>query len=384
MTARADLEQIRAAAGSVLDPEIGRPLADLGMVGPVSVGRGGRVRLQLRLTTESCPLVGELQASLEAAVRNVDGVRDVEFDVVAMPARERVELAERLSGTTAPLTGALGIGNTRVYAVASGKGGVGKSTVTANLAAALAATGKRVGVLDADVWGYSIPQLFGVRRTPVVLGELMLPIPAHGVALMSIGFFVNEEQPVVWRGPMLHKALQQFVADTYWGSLDALFVDLPPGTGDATLSLLQVLPDTALLVVTTPQTAAQVVASRVARMAAQTEVPIVGVIENMSAAVCGECGTQTAVFGRGGGARLAEDAGAPLLGQIPLDLALREAGDRGVPVVLDAPDAASARELSRIANNLPTPPRKFTGKALPLAVIESGKAAASEAHAVHG
>jgi ATP-binding protein involved in chromosome partitioning len=382
MAKHIDSERVRAAASAVLDPEIGRTLGDLGMLGETSVGRSGRVRLQLRLTTENCPVVGELEAAVDAAVRTVDGVREVEFDVVAMPARERAELAERLARTTPPLTGALGIGGTRVYAVASGKGGVGKSTVTANLAAALAATGKRVGVLDADVWGYSIPQLFGVRRTPVVLGELMLPIPAHGVALMSIGFFVNEEQPVVWRGPMLHKALQQFVADTYWGNLDALFVDLPPGTGDATLSLLQVLPDTSLIAVTTPQKAAQVVASRVARMAAQTEVPIVGVIENMSTAVCGECGTQTAVFGTGGGAQLAEDAGAPLLGQVPLDLALREAGDRGVPVVIDAPAAASARELARIAGILPAPKRKFAGKALPLAVVESPQPAGNAAGAV--
>ena len=287
MAAHVDLDRVRAAAAAVLDPEIGRPLGELGMIGETSLARGGRVRLQLRLTTESCPLAGELRTAVEAAARAVDGVRDVEFDLVTMPPRERVELAERLKRTTAPLTGALGIGGTRVYAVASGKGGVGKSTVTANLATALAATGKRVGLLDADVWGYSIPQLFGVRRSPVVLGELMLPVPAYGVALMSIGFFVNEDQPVVWRGPMLHKALQQFVTDTFWGTLDALFVDLPPGTGDATLSLLQLLPDTALLAVTTPQAAARVVATRVARMAAETGVPVAGVIENMSAAECG-------------------------------------------------------------------------------------------------
>jgi ATP-binding protein involved in chromosome partitioning len=369
MASHVDLDRVRAAAAAVLDPEIGRPLGELGMIGETSIARAGRVRLQLRLTTESCPLAGELRTAVEAAARSVEGVRDVELDVVTMPARERAELAERLKRTTAPLTGVLGIGGTRVYAVASGKGGVGKSTVTANLAAALAATGKRVGLLDADVWGYSIPHLFGVRRSPVVLGELMLPVPAHGVALMSIGFFVNEDQPVVWRGPMLHKALQQFVTDTYWGALDALFVDLPPGTGDATLSLLQLLPDTALLAVTTPQAAARVVAARVARMAAETDVPIAGVIENMSAAECRECGAQTPIFGVGGGAQLAEESGAPLLGNVPLDLALREAGDCGVPVVIGAPGASSARELTRIAADLPTPARKFAGKALPLAVV---------------
>jgi ATP-binding protein involved in chromosome partitioning len=186
---------------------------------------------------------------------------------------------------------------------------------------------------------------------------------------MSIGFFVTEDQPVVWRGPMLHKALQQFVSDTYWGRLDALFVDLPPGTGDATLSLLQLLPDTALLAVTTPQTTARVVARRVARMAAETGVPLAGVIENMSGAVCGSCAARTAIFGSGGGAHLAEETGAPLLGQVPLDVALREAGDRGVPVVIGAPEAESARELARIATTLPAPRRRLAGRALPLSVV---------------
>lgn len=369
MAKHVDMDRVRTAASAVLDPEIGRSLGELGMIGETSIARGDRVRMQLRLTTGTCPLAAQIRSGVEAAVRAVDGVRDVQIEVVTMPTRERAELAERLKRTTAPLTGALGIGGAQVYAVASGKGGVGKSTVTANLAAALAATGKRVGLLDADVWGYSIPHLFGVRRSPVVLGDLMLPVPAHGVALMSIGFFVNEHQPVVWRGPMLHKALQQFVTDTYWGALDALFVDLPPGTGDATLSLLQLLPDTALIAITTPQPAARIVATRVARMAAETEVPIAGVIENMSAAECGQCGAQTPIFGTGGGALLAEESGAPLLGNVPLDLALREAGDRGVPVVIGTPGASSSRELTRIASALPTPPRKFAGKALPLAVV---------------
>ena len=296
-------------------------------------------------------------------------MRDVEVVFTAMAPRERAEFADRLKLAAPPLNATLGVGGPRVYAIASGKGGVGKSTVTANLAVALAAQGERVGVLDADVWGYSMPQLFGVRRNPVVLGELMLPVPAHGVGLMSTGFFVNEEQPVVWRGPMLHKALQQFVTDTYWGGLDALLVDLPPGTGDATLSLLEFLPDTVLLAVTTPQRTATVVAARVARMAAETGVPLAGVIENMTASVCGSCGEHTSVFGTGGGAQLAEEAGAPLLGQVPLDVEAREAGDRGVPVVVDAPGSASARELTRIATVLPRPQRSLAGRALPLSVV---------------
>jgi ATP-binding protein involved in chromosome partitioning len=364
-----DLDLVRGAVGAVLDPELGLPLGELGMIGEITAERRGRTRVQLRLTTESCPLVAELHAAVSTAAART-GARDVEVETVTMPARERAELAERLKGSAPPLTGALGVGGTRVYAVASGKGGVGKSTVTANLAAALAASGQRVGVLDADVWGYSMPQLFGVRRSPVVLGEIMLPVPAHGVSIMSIGFFVTEERPVVWRGPMLHKALQQFVTDTYWGRLDALFVDLPPGTGDATLSVLQLLPDTALLAVTTPQATAWVVASRVARMAAETGTPLAGVIENMSAAVCGGCDQETMIFGSGGGAQLAKEAGAPLLGQVPLDLPALEAGERGVPVVVGAPESRSARELARIASALPTPARILAGRALPLSVVK--------------
>ena len=265
-----DVAVVRAALAAVHDPELGRPLTELGMVGAVTARRG-RVRVEIRLTTATCPLVDELRHAVTTVVAAMDGVRTVEVAFTALPPRERAALADRLKATAPPLTGGLG-NQTRIYAVASGKGGVGKSTITANLAVALAATGRRVGVLDADVWGYSMPQLFGVRRNPVVLGEMMLPVPAHGVGLMSVGFFVHEEQPVVWRGPMLHKALAQFVSDTYWGSLDALLIDMPPGTGDATLSLLELLPDTALLAVTTPQTTARVVAARVARMAAETGV----------------------------------------------------------------------------------------------------------------
>jgi ATP-binding protein involved in chromosome partitioning len=365
-----DLDRVRAALGVVHDPEIGKPLTELGMLGEVTA-RGGRVRVEVRLTTESCPLVEELRHAVTTVVSAQTGVRGVEVSFSTMSPRERAEFADRLKIGAPPLNGALGIGGTRVYAVASGKGGVGKSTVTANLAAALAASGHRVGVLDADVWGYSMPQLFGVRRSPVVLGDLMMPVPAHGVGLMSMGFFVNEEQPVVWRGPMLHKAMQQFITDTYWGQLDALLVDLPPGTGDATLSLFEFLPDATLLAVTTPQTTARVVATRVARMAAEVGVPLAGVIENMSAAVCGSCGDQTSIFGTGGGALLAEQTGAPLLGQVPLDIELRQAADQGIPVVVSCPHSASARELTRIANTLPAPRRKLAGRALPLSVVSS-------------
>jgi ATP-binding protein involved in chromosome partitioning len=246
-----------------------------------------------------------------------------------------------------------------VYAVASGKGGVGKSTVTANLAVALAASGKRVGVLDADVWGYSIPGLFGVCENPRVVDGRMVPLRAHGVALMSVGFLVPEGAPVMWRGPMLHKALEQFLLDVAWGELDVLLLDLPPGTGDIQLSLLELLPSAALLAVTTPQPAAQAVAARVVTMARDAGLSIAGVVENMT----GE------LFGSGGGARLAEAAGVPLLGQVPLDRAARLAGDGGIPVVFRDPDAASAVALAGVAARLPVVRPSLVRRPLPLSVV---------------
>jgi ATP-binding protein involved in chromosome partitioning len=246
-----------------------------------------------------------------------------------------------------------------VYAVASGKGGVGKSTVTANLAVALAASGKRVGVLDADVWGYSIPGLFGVCENPRVVDGRMVPLRAHGVALMSVGFLVPEGAPVMWRGPMLHKALEQFLLDVAWGELDVLLLDLPPGTGDIQLSLLELLPSAALLAVTTPQPAAQAVAARVVTMARDAGLSIAGVVENMT----GE------LFGSGGGSRLAEAAGVPLLGQVPLDRAARLAGDGGIPVVLRDPDAASAVALAGVAARLPVVRPSLVRRPLPLSVV---------------
>jgi ATP-binding protein involved in chromosome partitioning len=363
-----DVEAVRAAIGAVLDPEIRRPLGELGMIGEIRTVRRGRVHATVRLTTASCPLTGQLRADVTAAAAQVPGVREVHVEFGELAVRERAELAERLRAGTRPATGGPG-SNTSVYAVASGKGGVGKSTVTANLAAALASAGKRVGVLDADVWGYSVPQLFGVRGNPVTVGGLMMPLRAHGVALMSMGFLVPDGQPVVWRGPMLHKALEQFLADTHWAEPDVLLIDLPPGTGDVTLSLLELLPDAALLAVTTPQVAAHAVASRVVRMARELGMPVAGVVENMSSAVCSHCGEHEELFGSGGGEALAAEAGAPLLGRIPVDLALREAGDRGVPVVVDQPQAASARELTRVAAALPTVRRSLLGRALPLSVV---------------
>ena len=287
-----------------------------------------------------------------------------------MSENERMALAVRLRGDIPEGGHRFGPdSSTQVYAVASGKGGVGKSTVTANLAIALAEQGKRVGILDADVWGYSIPHLFGVRRAPVALKGLMLPIEAHGVSLMSVGFFVTDEEPVVWRGPMLHKALAQFLTDVHWGELDVLLIDLPPGTGDITMSLLELVPDAALIAVTTPQPAAQTVAERVGRMARNARMPVAGVVENMSALVCGSCHESTALFGSGGGDRLAESIAAPLLGRVPLDIELREAGDAGVPAMISAPQSHSAKELRRIAAALPVVRRSLVGRSLPLSVV---------------
>lgn len=362
------VEQVRAAVGVVEDPELHLGLAEAGMLGDVVVGRRGRVAVTVRLTTPTCPLREQLGAAVSRAAAAVPGVERVEVRFTAMSERERMDLAARLRGERP--AGPFGPGSgVEVYAVASGKGGVGKSTVTANLAAALASQGKRVGVLDADVWGYSVPQLFGVRRAPVALKGLMLPVEAHGVSLMSVGFLVDDAEPVVWRGPMLHKAIEQFLSDVHWGDLDVLLVDLPPGTGDVTISLLELLPDAQLVVVTTPQPAAATVAARVGRMAQDARMPVAGVVENMSAMLCQTCGSGTALFGSGGGRALAEGLGVALLGSVPLDLPLRESGDAGVPVVLAAPGSVSAGELRRIAAELPVVRRSLVGRPLPLAVV---------------
>ena len=369
-TGAVDEVRLRAALGRVEDPELHLSLEDAGMLQQVASDGRGRVTATVRLTTPTCPLRQRLEADLRREALTVDGVSQVQVVFTAMTEPERMQLATRLRGDTPSGRHRFGPGSpTTVYAVASGKGGVGKSTVTANLAAALAAQGKRVGVLDADVWGYSVPQLFGVRRAPVALKGLMLPVEAHGVSLISVGFLVKDDEPVVWRGPMLHKAIEQFLVDVHWGELDVLMVDLPPGTGDVTISLTELLPDAALLAVTTPQPAADSVAARVGRMAKDVRMPVAGVIENMSTLVCGACAHESALFGEGGGRRVAEKLAVPLLGQVPLDLALRAAGDLGVPAVVSAPDSASARELSRIAAYLPAVRPSLLGRPLPLSVV---------------
>ncbi len=365
-----DLAAVEAALGTVEDPELRLPLDEAGMVGDLQIDRSGAVKVTVRLTSPSCPMKETLARDVTVAVSAVAGVERVEVSFGAMGDNERMALAARLQGDTPQGGHRFGPdSSTQVYAVASGKGGVGKSTVTANLAVALANQGKRVGILDADVWGYSIPHLFGVRRAPVALKGLMLPVEAHGVSLMSVGFFVTDEEPVVWRGPMLHKALEQFLTDVHWGELEVLLIDLPPGTGDITMSLLELVPDAALIAVTTPQPAAQTVAARVGRMARNARMPVAGVVENMSALVCGSCHESTALFGSGGGDRLADSIDAPLLGRVPLDIDLREAGDSGVPAMVSAPQSRSVDELRRIAAALPVLRRSLVGRSLPLSVM---------------
>ncbi len=363
-----DHDAVRSAVASVRDPELGLGLEDAGMLQDVSVSGSGTVRVSVNLTTPACPMKEQLSSDIQVAVTEIPGVSRVEVTFGAMSEGEKIQLSGRLRGDR--------VGHpfgpdssTAVYAVASGKGGVGKSSVTANLAVALAAQGKHVGVLDADVWGWSMPQLFGVRRAPVAIKGLMLPVESHNVQVMSVGFFVSDDEPVIWRGPMLHKALEQFLGDVHWGELDVLLIDLPPGTGDIQISLLELVPDAQMLLVTTPQQTAVGVAERVGVMARNQRVPIAGVIENMSASVCGHCGRSTSVFGSGGGRALAEKLDVALLGSIPLDEALVRSGDSGVPVVVAEPGAVSSATFLDIAAELPVVKRSLVGRSLPLSVV---------------
>lgn len=365
----ADMTQLREAIGKVMDPELHRHLADLDMVRTVSCNRSGQVEVEVALTTASCPMRERLHRDVTSAASAVAGVTEVLVSFTVMDEPSRRAVAAKVLASAGPALAPIA---PAIYAVASGKGGVGKSSVAANLAVALAKQGKSVGLLDADVWGYSVPYLFGVRRSPVAMYEKMLPVEAHDVRLMSLGFFVEEGSPIVWRGPMLHKALTQFVEEVHWGELDALLLDLPPGTGDATLSVLELLPEAALLAVTTPQPAARTVASRVGVMAKDAHMAVAGVIENMSQLNCDHCGQSTALFGRGGGDALAAELGVPLLGQIPLDISLRESGDLGIPVVIHAPDSASARALTDIARLLRPADRGLAGRQLGLTPTKRG------------
>ncbi len=375
-------DRVRAALATVVDPEIRRPITDLGMVRSIDVeggveggteagvdGAGGaRVTVGVDLTVAACPMRGTLVRDVTAAVEALDGVAGATVELGVMTPEQRQELRTRLRGGTGdPVIPFAQPGSlTKVYAIASGKGGVGKSSVTANLAVALAADGLSVGVVDADIYGFSIPRMLGVDRQPTRVDSMLLPPIAHGVKVVSIGMFVPAGQPVVWRGPMLHRALEQFLADVFWGDLDVLLLDLPPGTGDIAISVAQLLPGSEIVVVTTPQTAAAEVAERAGSVATQTHQQVVGVVENMSWLEQPD-GSRLEVFGSGGGERVAASLGAalgtdvPLLGQVPLDPVLRQAGDDGTPVVLAAPASPGAVVLRDVARSLGARKRGLAG-----------------------
>ena len=333
-------EQIFEALGRVIDPELRRPVTELDMVRGIEID-GGDVGVTIALTVVGCPLRSSFEDQVAEHVGGLPGVGSVSLSFDVMTPDERAALTTKLRGG-AEVRGVQLPATTRVIAVASGKGGVGKSTLTANLAAALAALGREVGILDADIYGHSIPHMLGIHQKPVVVDKMIVPPVAHDLKLMSIGFFLDDNQPVMWRGPMLHRALEQFLQDVHWGELDVLVVDMPPGTGDVSISLGQLLPRAEAVVVTTPQPLAQEVASRAATMAQKTGLRLVGVVENMS----------SDVFGSGGGERLATELGVPMLGRVPLDAALRESGDHGVPLVVSHPDSEPAQTIMEIARTI--------------------------------
>jgi ATP-binding protein involved in chromosome partitioning len=346
-------EAVEQAVAAVVDPELDLTLGDAGMVRGVSVRRH-RADVLVALPVPAWPGPEDLRRRVAEAAVGVPGLRDVSVRLGTMtdPDREslRQGLRQRMSSGDGPSFLQPG-SRTRVIGISSGKGGVGKSSVTVNLAVALAAEGSRVGVLDADVYGFSVPKMLGVDHDPVVLGDMVIPAAAHGVRVLSMGFFVPDDTPVIWRGPMLHKAIEQFLRDAFWGDPDVLLVDMPPGTGDVTLSLAQVMGRAEVLVITTPQPAAQRVAQRSAYAARKLKLSVRGVIENMSW-FTGDDGTRYELFGRGGGQALSEDLGVPMLGQIPLVPALREGGDTGVPVVVSDPAGEAARAFRSLASTL--------------------------------
>jgi ATP-binding protein involved in chromosome partitioning len=360
--------QVREALRTVLDPEIGRPIEDIGMLRGIAV-QGGDVRVDVLITIEGCPLKDRITNDVTAAVKPLEGVERVTVDLSPMSPEQRETLVQQLrgGGAAAPQPSKISFApSTSIVAVASGKGGVGKSSVTVNLACALAAEGHRVGVLDADVWGFSVPRMLGVHGKPVGFNDMILPLEGHGVKVISMGFFVPEETPVIWRGPMLHKAIEQFLGDVYWGDLDFLLCDLPPGTGDVSISLASFIPGASMLVVTTPQEAARKVAERAGKMAERTNLRPIGVIENMSYYVCPHCGERDDIFGTGGGAEAAETLGVPLMAQVPLVPALRAGGDSGAPIVVTDPDAPASVALREAAHAVARATKSKVGKPLTL------------------
>src|SRR5215469_9643559 len=370
-------EQVAQALSTVNDPEIHRPITDLGMVKSIEVTPGGVVLVSVFLTVSGCPLRDTITRDVTAAVGRLPGVTAVKVDLDVMSEEQRRNLQTQLRGgkpeREIPFAkpGSL----TKVYAIASGKGGVGKSSVTVNLATALAALGLNVGLLDADIYGHSVPRMLGVTDRPTQVEQMIMPPTAHGVRAISSGMLKKGNEPLPLRGPILHRLLEQFLADVYWGDLDILLLDLPPGTGDVAISAAQLVPGSELIVVTTPQQASAEVAERAGSLASQLHQRIVGVIENMSYLPCPHCGERIDVFGSGGGLAVAETltrltgAPVPLLGEVPIDTRLREAADAGMPLVLSDPDSAAAQQLRKIAENLSGRSRSLAGRQLGLTPV---------------
>jgi len=373
-------EQVIDALRPVEDPELHRSIVDLGMVREVTISPEGNVAVLIALTVAGCPLRNEIQNRVGGAITPLPGVTGFTLDFTVMTDQEREAVRAMLGGGHshgAPSGQAHGHaegkavpfnqpGNkTRPLLISSGKGGVGKSSVTVNLAVALAQQGYKVGIVDADIYGYSIPRMLGTDRDPVVIDDMLIPPANHGVSCISIGYFVPEGQAIIWRGPMLHKALEQFLADVFWDEPDFLLIDMPPGTGDIALSLSQYLPRAEVYVVTTPQPAAQKVAALSAAMAAKVNLPVKGIIENMSW-FTGDDGKRYEIFGAGGGQELADDLGVPLLGKLPLVPELREGGDNGTPIVLAHPDSETAQAFQEIARRIAAElkPKKIFSAAL--------------------
>jgi ATP-binding protein involved in chromosome partitioning len=374
-----DEAEIRRALGAVIDPELHRSIVELDMVRSVDVGANGVVDVTVSLTTPGCPIRGHFQTSVTDAVAVLDGVTHVNVYFDVLTDTQKAALQQKLGRGSLPAGALAQVAN--VLCVGSGKGGVGKSTLTANLAAALTGEGRRVGILDADVWGYSIPRMYGLgaTRPDVSPQRKIIPLAAHGVKVMSIGFFVEEDAAVVWRGPMLHKALTQFLQDVDWGALDYLLVDLPPGTGDVSMTLAQLLPQAKFLIVTTPQPTAQRVARRAAQMAHKVSLEIGGVIENMSSFTT-PAGERFAIFGEGGGEELADELDVPLLGNVPLTMPLREHADGGIPLVIEDPDDPASQAIRHVARGILAlaPERALDGLPV-LALVQAAPGAGADA-----
>jgi ATP-binding protein involved in chromosome partitioning len=370
-------EQVTQALAGVNDPEIHRPITELGMVKNIDIAGDGRVRVDVWLTVVGCPMRDTITRLVTEAVGKLDGVSRVQVELDVMSEEQRRSLQSNLRGGKPErvIPFAKPDSLTKVYAVASGKGGVGKSSVTVNLAAALAVAGLKVGLLDADIYGHSVPRMLGVTGLPTQVEKMIMPPSAHGVSAISAGMMKRGNEPLPVRGPILHRLLEQFLADVWWGDLDVLLLDLPPGTGDVAISAAHLMPGSEMIVVTTPQLASSEVAERAGSLAVQLHQRVVGVIENMSYLPCPHCGERVEVFGAGGGEAVAETltrvvgARVPLLGQVPIDMRLREAGDNGTPLVLSDPESPAARQLIAVADKLASRSRSLAGRSLGLTPV---------------